>query len=542
VVEGSDELQRGRDAYARGAWAGAQLHLAGADRIVPLAAADLELLATAAYMRGRQQEHLSFLERAYRAHLDDGTTRQAARCAFWSGMHLFLRGEEGPAGGWLARARRLLDREEDDCAERGYLLLPAMFEQAAAGDPEAAIALGAEARATGERFADPDLAALAAQDQGTLLIKQGRTAEGLGLLDEAMVAVTAGDLSPIVSGFVYCGVILGCRAAYELRRAQEWTAALSAWCDRQPDLVAFTGVCRVHRAQIMQTHGAWAESLAEAAEAARRAEGKDRRAVAEAAYVRADVHRLRGQFPAAEEAYREASRLGQEPQPGLALLRLAQGNGAAAAASIRRLLAERAPSSRRAELLLAAVEVMLAGGDPQAEDDAARELQAIAERTGGGLLGAMAAQARGAVELAGGRAGAALGALREAWGAWQEIEAPYEAARARELMGSACAALGDEDSAVLERDAAREVFERLGAAPDLARLESSAPAGGSHGLTARELEVLRLVAVGSSNRDIAERLVISEHTVARHLQNIFAKLGVSSRTAAGAFAHVHDLV
>ncbi len=542
MAEGSDELQRGRDSYARGEWADAQSDLSRADRISPLAGPDLELLATAAYMRGEQQEHLSVLERAYRSHLDAGSTLPAARCAFWSGMHLLLRGEEGRATGWLARARRLLEREAQDCVERGYLLLPSMFEHEAAGDLEAAIALGTEARATGERFGDADLAALAAQDQGTLLIKQGRVTDGLGLLDEAMVAVTAGELSPIVSGFVYCGVILGCRAAYELRRAQEWTAALSAWCERQPDLVAFTGVCRVHRAQIMQTHGAWEESLAEAATAARRAEGRDRRAVAEAAYVSADVHRLRGEFTASEESYRQASRLGVEPQPGLALLRLAQGNPDAAAAAIRRLLTEGARHPRRAELLLAAVEIMLATGDRDIAHEAGRELQEVAERHEGGVLAAMAAHARGTIDLADGRLGPGLAGLREASRAWQELEAPYEAARARELVASACAALGDEDTAALEREGAREVFQRLGAAPDLARMESRVPAAGSYGLTARELEVLRLVAVGNSNREIAARLIISEHTVARHVQNIFAKLGVSSRTAAGAFAHVHDLV
>ena len=542
MVEGSDELRRGREAYSKGAWTDAHSDLACADRLAPLAAPDLELFATAAYMLGRQPEHLSLLERAYRSHLDGGSVLPAARCAFWTGMHLFLRGERGQGGGWLARARRLLEREGGDCVEQGYLLLPTMFEREAAGDRAAAIALAAEAMASGERFGDADLVALAAQDRGTLLIKHGRVGEGLALLDEAMVAVTAGELSPIVSGFVYCGVILGCRAAYELRRAQEWTAALSAWCDRQPDLVAFTGVCRVHRAEILQTRGAWADSLAEAAEAERRAEDTDRMAVAEAAYVRANAHRLRGELSAAEEAYREASRLGAEPQPGLALLRLAQGNEETAAGTIRRALAESGANPRRAELLFATVEIMLAVGDFEAAQGACRELTELAEGFGTGVLSAMAAHADGAVALADGLPEPALAALRRALAAWRELDVPYEAARARELLGSACAALGDDDSAALERDAARDTFERLGAAPELARIAARAGAAGSHGLTERELEVLRLVATGSSNREIAAALVISEHTVARHLQNIYAKLDVSSRTAAGAFAHGHDLV
>ena len=538
-MDAVDQLERGRAAHARGAWIDAHESLSAADR-----ADDLELLATAAYMLGRDDEYVAAMERAHHLWLGGGERLRAARCAFWIGMNLSIRGEPARATGWLARARRLVERDGGDCPEHGLLLLARMLEHEAAGDTRAAIAAGREAVAIGERFGDADLFALAAQDVGILLIENGRVAEGLALLDEAMVAVTAGELSPIVNGFVYCGVIMGCQAAYEPRRAQEWTAALTSWCDKQPDMVSFTGTCLVHRAEIMHMRGAWPDALEEARRARERCSlAANESAAAEARYREGEVHRLRGDFRAAEEAYRDARSGGREPQPGLALLRLAQGERETAAAAIRRLAGETGQPSKRASVLPAYVEIMLAVGDAEAARSACAELEALAARWGGGLLSAIAAHARGAVELAGGNAEAALVALRRACHVWRELEAPYEVARARVLVGLACAALGDDDTAASELDAGRDVFARLGAAPDLARVEAlSGASPAPHGLTARELEVLRLVAAGNSNREISAALVISEHTVARHLQNIFAKLGVSSRTAASAFAFERRLV
>ena len=538
--------ERGLAAYARRAWVEAHEALALADATAPLAPDDLERLATAAYMLGRDDAYVQTLERAHHRRLDEGDALGAARCAFWIGMNLLLRGERGPAAGWFGRAGRLVEREGSDCVERGFLLLPRVFEHAAAGDRPAAIAAARDAAAIGERFGEADLFALASHEQGLLLIAEGRVAEGLRLLDEAMVAVTTGELSPLVNGFVYCGVITGCQAAYEPRRAQEWTAALSRWCEQQPDMVSFSGTCLVHRAEIMQLHGAWPDALEEARRAAERcALAANRSAAAQADYRRGEVHRLQGESAAAEEAYREARRGGHEPQPGLALLRLDQGNAEAAAAAVRRALGETSGRPARAGLLPAYVEIMLAVGDVAAARVGCDELGAIAVQWRGDLLGAMAAQARGAVELAEGDADAAIVSLRRAAGAWGALAAPYETARARVLVGLACRALGDDDTAELELEAARDVFARLGAAPDLARVDAlagrAAPAD-AHGLTKRELEVLALVAAGRSNREIAAELVISEHTVARHVQNLFAKLGVSSRAAATSAAFAHRLL
>jgi DNA-binding NarL/FixJ family response regulator len=534
VVPAADQLERGRASYARRAWRECLASLSAAE---PLTPEDLERLATAAYMLGRDDDYVAALERAHQAYLDGGELLRAVRCAFWIGMNLVLRGETGRATGWLGRAQRLLERDERDCVERGLLLLPRLFEHEAAGDYEAAIAIGIEAVAIGERLGDDDLFALAGQATGIMLIKRGRVAEGLRLLDEAMVAVTAGELSPIINGFVYCGAIEGCQVAYDARRAQEWTAALTRWCEQQPDMVSFTGTCMVHRAELMQLHGAWPEALQEARRAGERSLlAANETSAAEAVYREGEVHRLRGEHAAAEQAYRKARHGGREPQPGLALLRLAQGRPQVAAAAIRRVLAETSEPAGRAALLPACVEIMLATGDVEAAGDAARELDEIAGRWKGALLDAMAAQARGAVTLAAGDARGALIALRRAEQAWRALDAPYETARVNVLLSRACAALGDEDTAALERDAAREVFVRLGAEPNV-----GAPPE-SHGLTARETEVLRLVAAGKSNREVAANLVISEHTVARHVQNIFAKLGVSSRTAATAYAFEHDMV
>jgi DNA-binding NarL/FixJ family response regulator len=541
----ADELQRGRASCARGAWLEGHDALCGADRSRSLGAEDLELLATAAYMLGRDEEYITHLERVHHLQLEGGEPLRAGRSAFWIGMHLMLGGEMGRGGGWLGRAQRLIEGGPPDCVERGLLLMPLAFQQEAAGNFDAAAALAGQGAAIAERFGDPELFALALHTQGHFLILGNRVVEGLSLLDEAMVAVTTGEVSPIATGIVYCGVIMGCQAAFEPRRAQEWTAVLTRWCERQPDMVAFSGRCHVHRAEIMQLKGDWAQALEEARWAERRAaQGSHRLALAEAAYLQGEVHRLRGDTSAAEAAYREASGYGREPYPGLALLRLTQGKIDPAVVALRRVLNETAAAADRARLLPAYIEVLLAADDVDAARSACDELDELAAgHEGGGVLTAMLAHARGAIDLTAGDAAAALPQLRRAWRIWEEVEAPYEAARVRALMGAACRALHDDDAATLELEAARRTLVELGAAPDVARLDE--PAGGDHmtgRLTARERQVLRLIAAGRTNKAIAAELVVSERTVDRHVSNIYVKLRVSSRAAATAYAYEHELV
>jgi ATP/maltotriose-dependent transcriptional regulator MalT len=455
-------------------------------------------------------------------------------------MLLLLAGELGPGTGWIARAQRLV---ADDCVEQGYLLLPEAFRRQLQGDYEAGAAIAADAAGIAQRFGDRDLFAIAVHAQGTMLVHDGRVPDGLALLDEAMVAVTTGEVSPIASGIVYCGVILACRAAYEPGRAREWTAALTRWCESQPDMVAFTGRCHVHRAEVRQLEGAWSDAIEEARRAADRAErGNHRSALADAAYLQGEVHRLRGAFLEAEDGYRAASEHGREPQPGLALLRLAQGDEQAAAAAIRRVLAETTEATARLAQLPAHAEIMVAIGDLDEAQRAAGELDDLSRRHAGGVLETIAGQTRGAVRLAAGDAAGALVDLRRAWHAWEELGAPYEAARVRVLVGAACRELGDHDAAALDFAAARHAFEELGAAPDVARVEALAEGEMRHGLTPRELEILRLVAEGRTNRAIAEELVLSERTVERHVTNTFAKLRVPSRAAATAYAYEHRLL
>jgi DNA-binding CsgD family transcriptional regulator/tetratricopeptide (TPR) repeat protein len=537
----SDDLVRGRDAYRRRAWRDACRFLRIADQAQPLAAGDLERLAVAAYLIGCDDDYAGALDRAYQAHLEAGRPTAAARCAFWLGLHALFRGEAGRSTGWLGRAKRVLERAKRDCVEWGFLLLPLAERHLQRGRVEAALATAAHAGAIGERFRDHDLIACARHLEGRALLARHRVEEGLALLDEAMLTVTAGRLSPIMTGLVYCSVIDACRQAYAVERAREWTRALASWCDAQPQMIAFAGVCQVHRAEIKQFCGAWGDALDEARRCSDRCRESSRRVAAAALHQQGDLHRLRGDFADAERAYQASAAWGSDPQPGLALLRLAQGRRNAAAAMIRRVVNATRDRFERTQLLPAYVEIMLAAGDVSTAGDGCRELEQMAADLDAVVLHAMAASARGSVELVKGDAQTACALLRRAARLWNDVDAPYPAACARALLGVACRALGDNDGAALEFDACRLAFQQLGAVPDVARVDTLArrPTARSTGLTPRELQVLRRVSAGKTNRVIADELSLSERTVDRHLSNILTKLGATSRAAATAYAYEH---
>ncbi|MBT2516845.1 hypothetical protein J7E29_05325 [Streptomyces sp. ISL-90] len=537
-------LDRGRSAFAEHRWTDAFTALSEADGDGALEGADLERLSTTALLLGREELGVEFATRAHEAFLEVGDQEGAARSAAWIGMYLMGHGDMAQSGGWLARANRIAESGGGAESVEALLRIPAGLGALYSGDPEGAALAFAEAFTIGDRLHDRDAMALAHLGLGQAWIMLGHTDDGLRLLDEVMVSITAGEVSPVTSGIVYCSVIGSCHLAFDVRRAQEWTIALDRWCGARPDMVMYSGQCQAFRAELYRLHGAWADALESARVAVERVRRGDWTGAWGAWYQQGEVHRLRGEIDAAEKAYLRAAESGYPPQPGLALLRLAQGNVRIARSQIRQVSEEADPPTRR-QLLPAVVEIELAAGDVEAARRAADELIEGMPRDAKPLLRAVAALCDGAVRLEEGNPRGALSSLRTAWACWQELEAPFEAARCRVLTARAWRALGDAASASMELDAARATFLDLGAAPDVAAVDALSrrgPSAASGPLTPREVEVLRLVAAGKTNRAIAGELYLSEKTVDRHLSNIFSKLGISSRTAATAYAYEHSLV
>jgi DNA-binding CsgD family transcriptional regulator/tetratricopeptide (TPR) repeat protein len=539
-------LRRGRECYERRAWREARDLLSACDSESPLQVADLEKLAVAFVLLAEDAASDEAWTRAQQLHLQAGNRPGAVRCAFWLVFRLLNAGDLPSASGWIARIERLLHDAAADSPERGHLTYLTGFHAILSRDLPTAEADLARSVQIAERGGDLELSALARLALGRVHIFRGDVSGGVRLLDEAMVAVNAGEVSPIVVGDSYCAAIDACHDVFDVRRGQTWTAALSRWCDTQPDLVPYAGLCLVHRSEFLQLKGAWIEAMAMAGVARRRLLSPVVQLAAGAAiYQQGELHRLHGEFDQAERCYRQASDHGRDPQPGLSLLRLARGQGDAAAHGIGRALAEADDLVSRPQLLAAYVEVMLAVGDVAAARAGCTELAHAARSLGSAMLASVSDRAIGAVELADGDPGAALAPLRRASSGFRNIEAAYDVARTGLLIARARRALGDEEGAKLEFEASRATLEGLGAMADLAtldRLVSGRETTGDRLLTAREVQVLRLVARGSTNRSIGVELGLSERTIDRHVSNIFAKLGVSSRAAATAFAYELDLL
>jgi DNA-binding CsgD family transcriptional regulator len=554
---GTSALDGARKAAEDRRWLDAYEALSQIDARSTLTAADLELLAIAAFLCGHREDCRQARLRAYQIYVNTGDFRRAARCAGTIGFDQLGIGEIAQAIGclpasmsscsaWVAHGSALLEHEED-CAEHGFLLIPVAYEQLVMdGDPAGAANTAAKAAEVGRRFGDLDLLAFALSIRGRSILRSGRVLEGMTVLEESVTVASTDDISPPICGIVLSSAIDASEEAFDLGRFGEWTRAFTTWCEAQKGMVAFQSRSLAHRARLSQLQGRWDDALEDAMQASEPSTADaDPAAAAAAMYRQGEVRRLRGELSAAEAAYDQASHLGVEPQPGLALLRLAQRDTKAAVASINRVLAESRDRLQRARMLPAAVEILLGSADLPGAAAAAAELVGIATDHDSPALEATAKQARGAVLLAEGDPLAALAALRQACRVWRYFGLTHEEARVRVQIARCCRILGDEDTAALEVNLARAIFTPLGARPDLAlsgSIFAGPPAASTYGLTSRELEVLRLLATGLTNRAIADELFVGVRTVDTHVSSVLTKLGVSSRSAATAFAYRRHLV
>lgn len=507
---------------------------------------DLVRLAICGAMTGDRDLFDSTMEDAFNRYRDSGDVRATARCAFWLGMEAMRRGEHGRGGGWLGRSAQTLEDAPEDCSERGLLLIPAGLQALGQGEPQKALELFSRAQEIGARHNDPDLHSLGTLGRCQSEVETGWVEQAIPALDGLMLDITSPDVSPIVVGIAYCAAVELCRELFEIGRAQEWTQALNSWCDSQEGLVMFRGQCLVYRSELMQFEGAWDSATAQAALARERLSAPARDPAVGAAYYQiGELQRLRGNYAEAEASYRDASQHGHNPEPGMALLSSAQSRHGDAVSAIQRALSEPHSQEKRIRLLLAAVEVSINAGDLEMAETSLAELNEHHVKSGSPLMLALVHRATAAFNIARGEPAEALTKARAAENLLAQYTSPYDSARVKTLLGRACELMGDHRTAEIEFSAARKIFEELGAGPELMAMgagelgSENQPA--QHGLTGREAEVTKLVASGMTNRMIAETLVISEKTVARHLSNIFTKLDISSRAALTAFAYEHGL-
>ena len=502
-------------------------------------ARDLEQWGLAAFLTGHLTEAAAVRERAHHAYLAEGEPDGAARVAFWLGLTALFRGEMAQSRGWWQLMRSVQGDRFEASVWRGYELLGAAMDALFGGRAEDALRMSADVGAIAREHDDPDLQVFAHNAHGQALLASGDFGAGLSELDATMLLATGGSVNPQAVGIVYCAIVSSCKACLDVERSAEWTRVLDQWCTAQPGLVPFQGACLVHRSQVHQLRGDWERAVAEV-DRLIADPGPNRNTLGEAHYQRAELLRLRGELGAAEADYRQALAHGKDPQPGLALMRLSQGRSASALLALQRAIGEPRPAQQLTATWRALVEVALAVGDLACAADASVHLDELAASSDAAFLRAAAAMARGQVVLRSGDPHAALGHLRAALEGFTATGSTYDAARCQVALAEACDGVGDRETALLERDAARATFVALHAQPDIDAIDGTTRAE-RHGLTVRETEVLRLLATGATNRGIADQLVLSEKTVARHVANIFLKLHVSSRAAATTWAHRHGL-
>lgn len=504
---------------------------------------DLMLFADAAWWCCRVPEEIALRRRAFREFSASNRPRQAASAAWELALRHSLRGQTVESSGWLRMAQRALE-DQPDCVEKGYVACSESEAALGGGEMLQAQAHAERALAVGERFDESGLVALALTWKGLCSLLRHEMDEGLKLLDEAMATITSREMDEKVAGWVACFAVGLCMDAADVRRAAAWSQAAWEWASALPEATPFHGICRVHQVEVMHLQGRLEDAAAQARRACDEMLAFDPHLAGEAFYVTGEILRRQGDLPGAEQAFRRARELGHDAQPGLALIRQAEGRTHAAMAALRAASTDASGLPfRRASVLAALVHVALAADAVDCAGDACRDLDAVAVSSASEAVSALAGTTRARLRLVGGDAEGALAALRPAADIWRSLDLHGELAEARLLTGLALRQLGDDEGAALELAAAHRAFVDLGATADADRVaaqmadEDARPGG----LSARECEVLRLVAAGHTNRQIAAELVLSEHTVARHLSNIYTKLRVPSRTKAAAFAFQHDL-